>query len=62
MHHLDEWWEHEVDIDFVLHDPGAVLDAARAAGLEVAEWYVRGPLPDIEVATERLYVLARRPG
>lgn len=61
VHHLDEWWEHEVDIDFVLHDPGAVLDAVRAAGLDVAEWYLRGPLPGIEVATERLYVLARRP-
>jgi hypothetical protein len=49
-----------IDVDFVLHDPGAVLDAFATAGLVDVEWYRRGPLPG-EAETERLYVLARRP-
>ena len=48
------------DLDFVLHDADAVVDAARAAGLVEIEWYRRSPLPD-EAATERLYLLGRRP-
>lgn len=52
---------HVVDVDFVLHDPDVVLAAVTSAGLEVVEWYVRSPLPDIESPTSRLYVLARRP-
>lgn len=60
VHHLDEWLDQPVDLDFVMHDPAQVLDAVRAAGLSDVEWYHRGPLPD-EVETDRLYVLARRP-
>ena len=48
------------DLDFVLHDADAVVDAAGAAGLREIEWYRRSPLPD-EAATERLYLLGRRP-
>lgn len=58
--HLDEWCGAPVDVDFVLHDPDAVLAAVRAAGLADLEWYRRGPLP-VEAETERLYVVARRP-
>lgn len=58
--HLDEFLGHEVSIDFVLHDPDVVLAAVAAAGLEVTEWYVRSPLPEIEADTSRLYVLARK--
>lgn len=57
--HVEEFLGHPVSIDFVLHDPAAVLDAVRAAGLTVEEWYERSPL-DGEVATTRLYVLARK--
>jgi hypothetical protein len=45
-----------VDVDFVLHDPEAVVAAMRAAGLVDVEWYLRGPL-DGEVETDRVYVL-----
>jgi len=51
----------EVDVDFVLHDPDVVLAAVTAAGLEVSEWYVRSPIPEVESETSRLYVLARKP-
>lgn len=61
VHHREEWWEHRVDLDFVLHDPEQVRGAVAAAGLEVVEWYVRGPLLGVEVDTDRLYVLARHP-
>ena len=60
VRHVDEWWEHAVDVDFVLHDPDDVLAAVRGAGLVEVEWYLRGPYEGAEVDTERLYVLARR--
>ncbi len=50
-----------VDLEFVLHDQGQVLDAVRLAGLVDVEWYRRGPYAGAEADTERLYVLARRP-
>ena len=60
VRHVEEWWEHDVDVDFVLHDPADVLAAVRGAGLVDVEWYLRGPYEGAEVDTERLYVLARR--
>ena len=51
-----------VELEFVLHDRDEVLAAVTAAGLTDVEWYLRSPHPGgIEAATERLYVLARRP-
>lgn len=61
VRHRAEWFGHPVALDFVLHDPGDVLAAVRGAGLEVEEWYLRGPLPRVETDAERLYVLARQP-
>ncbi|MBX3313258.1 MAG: DUF480 domain-containing protein [Actinobacteria bacterium] len=58
---LTEWWDHEVDVSFTLHERSEVLDAVGAAGVVDVEWYVRSPIPGAEVETERLYVLARRP-
>jgi hypothetical protein len=57
---VTELFDTPVDVDFVFHDPAAVIDAFATAGLVDAEWYRRGPLPG-EAETERLYVLARRP-
>ena len=62
VRHTDDLLGHAVDIDFVLHDPEQVLAAVRGAGLGELEWYLRGPYAGAEVETERLYVLARRPG
>lgn len=58
VQHRDEWWGHDVDIDFVLHDADVVRAAFGAAGLTVREWYLRSPLTGVEVETERLYVVA----
>lgn len=59
VRHVTELFGHQVDVDFVLHDPAEVLAAVRASGLEVVESYRRGPLAEVEVQTERLFVLAR---
>ncbi len=59
--HVTDWFGHAVEVDFVLHEPGVVRAAVASAGLEIVEWYVRGPYSQVEVETERLYVLARRP-
>jgi uncharacterized protein YceH (UPF0502 family) len=61
VHHADELMGEPVDIDFVMHDPQAVVAAFRAAGLVDVEWYLRGPYAGAEVETERVYVLGRRP-
>ena len=61
IRHVDSWWEQPVDLSFVLHDPVAVRAAVEASGLQIAEWYIRGPLPGTGEENDRLYLLARRP-
>jgi uncharacterized protein YceH (UPF0502 family)/SAM-dependent methyltransferase len=51
---------HEVEVTFVRHDRGRVVEAASTAGFTDIEWYQRGPHEPDE-NTERLYLLARRP-
>jgi uncharacterized protein YceH (UPF0502 family) len=58
---VTEWFEHEIELEFVLHDPAAVVAEVERAGLRDIEWYLRGPLAAREETTERLYVLARKP-
>jgi SAM-dependent methyltransferase len=59
--HLDEWFDQPVDVDFRLHEAAEVLAAFAATSAEAVEWYRRGPTPGTTEATERLYVVARRP-
>ena len=56
VRHLDEWFGHEVDLDFVLHEPASVVAMVEAAGLVDIEWYLRGPVTARGETTERLYV------
>ena len=56
------WFDVEVDLDVVLHDPAFVRSAAEAAGLTDVEWYLRGPHAPRGETTERLYVTGRVPG
>ena len=60
VQHMTEFFGAEVDLDFVLHDSARVLGAVSAAGLTDVEWYLRGPYENVELATQRLYVFARR--
>ena len=59
VEHPGSLWGVPTDLDFVLHDPDAVIAAAEAAGLSDLEWYRRNALPQ-EAQTERLYLLGRR--
>ncbi len=61
VRHLDEWFDQQVDLDFVLHEPAFVLGVVEAAGLVDVEWYLRGPLTARGETTQRLYVVGRRP-
>lgn len=55
------WWGADVRLPTVLHDARQVRDAVAAAGLGVAEWYVRGPIAAAGEDADRLIVLAKRP-
>ena len=60
VRHLDEWFDHQVDLDVVLHEPAFVVDVVEDTGLTDVEWYVRGPLSARGETTQRLYVIARK--
>jgi uncharacterized protein YceH (UPF0502 family) len=55
-----EWFGHDIDLDFVLHDPAEVVATVERAGLLDVEWYHRGPFTSRGETTQRLYVLARK--
>jgi SAM-dependent methyltransferase len=59
VRHVDEFFGHEVDLDYVLHDPAFVVEVVEAAGLVDVEWYLRGPITARQETTQRLYVVAR---
>jgi uncharacterized protein YceH (UPF0502 family) len=61
IRHVDAWFDHDVDLDFVLHDPEFVAGLVEKAGLVDIEWYHRGPLADRGETSERLYVIGRKP-
>lgn len=61
VRHLDEWFGHEVNLDFVLHEPEFVVGVVEAAGLVDVEWYARGPVTARGETTQRLYVVGRKP-
>ncbi len=58
---LDSWFDTEVDVTFVLHDPAQLRSVVDAAGLVDLEWYHRGPMAGRGETTERFYLLARKP-
>ncbi|MGI8458728.1 MAG: DUF480 domain-containing protein [Propionibacteriaceae bacterium] len=62
VRHLSSWFDLDVDLDVVLHDPAQVVATVRDAGLVDLEWYHRGPVVARGETSERLYVLARAPG
>ena len=59
VRHLDEWFGHQVDLDFVLHEPAFVVGLVEAAGLTDVEWYLRGPFSARGETTQRVYVIGR---
>ncbi|PZS27148.1 MAG: DUF480 domain-containing protein [Pseudonocardiales bacterium] len=61
VRNVTDWFGHDVDLDFVLHDPAEMLAMVERAGLLDIEWYHRGPFASRGETTERMYVLARKP-
>lgn len=59
IRHLDEWWGHEVDVDFHFLDPDRITSLVETAGLTVEARLERAPYPH-EAETRRAYLLARR--
>jgi uncharacterized protein YceH (UPF0502 family) len=55
-----EWFDHDVDLEFVRQEPAGVAALFEAAGLVDVEWYRRGPVVARGENTERAYVLGRR--
>jgi uncharacterized protein YceH (UPF0502 family) len=59
--HVDELLGHEVNLDYVLHDPAYIVSVVEGAGLTDTEWYLRGPITSRAETTRRLYVIGRTP-
>ena len=59
--HLDEWWEKPVNLDFAFYKPDEMEIWLKEAGFELEETLVREPNREVEVATRRAYVFARKP-
>ncbi|MGW6201151.1 DUF480 domain-containing protein [Kribbella sp. NPDC055110] len=59
--HVDELLGHEVNLDYVLHDPAYIVSVVEAAGLTDTEWYLRSPITTRAETTRRLYVIGRTP-
>jgi len=59
--HLDEWWDKPVCLDFSFYQPTEMETWLKEAGYELKETLVREPNPEVEVATQRAYVFARKP-
>ena len=61
VRHHDDWFDRPVDLDFVYHEPEAVVALVEAAGLVEVEWYRRGAIAHRGETSQRLYLLARVP-
>lgn len=61
IEHRDEWWEKPVDLDFAFYEAPEMDAWLKAAGFESIETIVREPNPEVEVATRRAYIFARKP-
>ena len=59
--HLDEWWGHQVCVDFFSFRPAEMAAFLGEAGFEIEEIIKREPYPDVEHQSRRSYIFARRP-
>ncbi|MFA6958166.1 MAG: class I SAM-dependent methyltransferase [Thermoanaerobaculia bacterium] len=57
--HVDELFGAPVSLDFRFHEPARVVEALRAARLEVFERTEREPYEGVEYPSRRCYLLAR---
>lgn len=58
--HLDDWWGHEVDVDFYFLDPADIETGLTEAHFRTMPRMEREPWPDVEAQSRRCYLLAHR--
>jgi SAM-dependent methyltransferase len=58
--HIDDWWGHEVDLDFEFIDPAAAAAELAGAGFFVQARLDREPFAGAELPSRRSYLLAQR--
>ena len=58
--HLDEWWDKPVNLDFAFYLPEEMEAWLKEAGYELEQILVREPNPEVEVATRRAYIFAKK--
>lgn len=58
--HLDDWWEKPVNLDFAFYLPTEMESWLKEAGFELEETLLREPIAEVEVATERAYIFAKK--
>jgi hypothetical protein len=58
--HRDEWWGHQVSIDFLFFQTAEVTAAMEEAGFAVERVVERDPYPEIEYQSRRAYVIGTK--
>jgi SAM-dependent methyltransferase len=59
--HKDEWWGHQVSVDFIFYETASMKDYIRAAGFEIDEAIERDPYGSgVEYQSRRAYIFARK--
>lgn len=59
--HLDEWWGHQVSVDFLFFRPEEMTGFLKDAGFQVEEIVEREPYPGVEHPSRRAYIFAEKP-
>jgi SAM-dependent methyltransferase len=57
---LDNWWDKPVNLDFAFYLPSEMESWLKEAGFELLETLVREPNTDVEAATQRAYIFAKK--
>lgn len=61
VRHFDRLWDEPVNLDFRFFTPQAMRDLLMDAGFTIVSVTEREPYPEVEVETQRAYVLATAP-
>jgi SAM-dependent methyltransferase len=57
--HRDEWWGHEVSVDWYFFTAEEIAAGLRAAGFTIEQSIEREPYPEVEHPSRRAYIFAR---
>lgn len=59
--HREEWWNHKVMIDFYFYETERIKNLLVGSGFTLSEVIERDPYPEVEYASRRAYIFARKP-